>query len=115
MTRNYKNFKTTSFLSEGSALEGVLTVKGGIRIDGSLKGRIHSESVVYLGDTADIEADIEAEAVISSGKVAGNIASVQQVQVNLPGSVKGSIETRELVLEKGVYFDGSCKITTPHR
>ena len=34
--------------------------------------------------------------------------------VDVPGgSINGSIETRELVLEKGVFFDGSCKITEP--
>jgi cytoskeletal protein CcmA (bactofilin family) len=37
------------------------------------------------------------------------------VQLSLPGSVKGSIRTRELVLEKGVFFDGSCTIVEPDR
>jgi cytoskeletal protein CcmA (bactofilin family) len=62
-----------------------------------------------------VEADIHARAVISSGHVEGDIVSAEHVQLSLPGSVKGSIRTRELVLEKGVFFDGSCTIVEPDR
>ena len=113
MPKELRNAKTTSFISEGTVLEGVLEVKGGIRIDGALKGTIHSDSVVILGDTAQVQANIVAAVVVSSGKVEGDIHSETQVQVNLPGSVKGSIRTRELILEKGVFFEGSCQIIEP--
>ena len=110
MAKSFRDVKTTSFLAEGTELNGLLTVKGGIRIDGRVKGEIQSESVVYVGAQAEIEADIVAEGVIASGKIRGNIHSGRQVMLNLPGSVVGSIETRELILEKGVYFDGECRI-----
>lgn len=110
MAKNFRNVKTTSFIAEGTELAGTLTVKGGIRIDGRVKGDIHSDSVVFLGESARINANIHAKAVISCGKITGDIASAQQVEISNPGSIKGSIETRELTLERGVFFDGSCKI-----
>jgi len=113
MPKELRNTKTTSFISEGTVLEGILEVKGGIRIDGRVKGAIHSDSVVILGDTARVNADIIAAVVVSSGKVEGDIHSETQVQVSLPGSLKGSIRTRELILEKGVFFEGSCQIIEP--
>ena len=113
MTKDFKTTKTTSFLGKGTDLDGSLTVRGGIRIDGKLKGEIHSNSVVLLGESARIKGNIDAEAVISSGQIEGNITSAKHVQISHPGKIKGSIETRELVLEKGVYFDGSCKIIEP--
>jgi cytoskeletal protein CcmA (bactofilin family) len=106
MAQSFRDHKTTSFLAEGTELEGVLHVKGGIRIDGKLKGEILSESVVYVGDQAEIEANISAEGVISSGR----ITTGQQVMVSMPGSVKGAVVTRELILEKGVYFDGTVTL-----
>jgi cytoskeletal protein CcmA (bactofilin family) len=115
MAKDFRQVKTTSFLGEGTELEGSLSVKGGLRIDGSLKGTIRSESVVILGDTAQVSANISARAVISSGHVEGDITHATSVQVSLPGSVKGAIETKELILEKGVFFDGSCKIIAPER
>ena len=111
MAQSFRDHKTTSFLAEGTELEGVLHVKGGIRIDGKLKGEIVSESVVYVGEQAEIEANISAEGVITSGKITGDITTGQQVMVSMPGSVKGAVVTRELILEKGVYFDGTVSLT----
>ena len=110
MAKNPKNVKTTSFLAAGTEMEGKLSVKGGIRFDGKLKGSLQSDSVVFLGDTARIQANIQADAVVSSGKVDGDVYSASHVHLSNPGAVKGTIETRELVLEKGVFFSGTCKI-----
>ncbi len=110
MAKDYRNVKTTSFLAKGTKLVGTLTIKGGIRIDGQVNGEINSESAVFVGDSAQVNANIQAPVVISSGKITGDITSAQQVQITNPGSVKGAIETRELMVEKGVFFDGSCKI-----
>ena len=110
MAKNFDNVKTTSFLGERTDLDGVLTVKHGIRIDGRLSGKIQSASVVYLGKSAHITADITAEALITSGKVEGDVKARENVHVSLPGSIRGGIETQELVVEKGVFFDGYCRI-----
>ena len=110
MSKIFSDVKTTSFLAEGTELDGVLEVRGGLRIDGRIKGEIRSESVVYVGEQADIRANISAEGVVANGKIRGNIRSARQVVLNLPGSIIGSVETRELILEKGVYFDGECSI-----
>lgn len=113
MMKGYSHVKTTSFLGENTELIGTLTVTGGLRVDGRIQGAIHSESVVTLGAGAVVRANIRARAVISSGRIEGDITSAELVQVALPGTIKGAIETRELVLERGVFFDGSCKIIEP--
>ena len=113
MSKDYRHAKTTSFLGQGTELEGNLEVRGGLRIDGRLKGHIRSGSVVTLGETAVVEADIHAEAVISSGRVVGDIHAAEHVELSLPGAVTGSIRTREITLEKGVFFDGSCPTVEP--
>ena len=60
MAKEFKSVKTTSFIAEGTELVGKLTIKGGIRIDGRVKGDIFSESVVFLGDSAKVDANIQA-------------------------------------------------------
>ena len=110
MKKEHRSVKTTSFLGESTYLEGTLTIKGGLRVDGQIRGQVHSESMITLGDNAVVEADITARTVISSGTIRGDIHLADYVQISLPGSIEGSIETRELILEKGVFFDGSCKI-----
>ena len=113
MKKDHKHSKTTSFLGENTRLEGTLTIKGGLRVDGQIKGKIRSESMITIGETALIQADLEARTIISNGHIEGEIRSADYVEISLPGSIKGSIETRELILEKGVFFDGTCKIIEP--
>jgi len=110
MIKDFRSAKTTSFLGEQTEVQGDLEVEGGIRIDGHVVGDVRCKSVVYLGATGSVKGNITAEALISSGKVEGNVTSRQHVQVSLPGSIKGDIETAELILEKGVYFDGQCRM-----
>jgi cytoskeletal protein CcmA (bactofilin family) len=97
-------------VGEQTELLGDLEVEGGIRIDGHIVGDVHCKSVVYLGESGTVKGNITASAFISSGKVEGNVVSHQHVQVSVPGSVKGDIETAELILEKGVFFDGYCRM-----
>jgi len=111
--RDFRNAKTTSILGEQTELLGDLDVEGGIRIDGRIVGDVRCKSVVYLGETGSVKGNVTAEAFISSGKVEGNVVSRQHVQVSLPGSIKGNIETAELILEKGVFFDGQCRMIAP--
>jgi cytoskeletal protein CcmA (bactofilin family) len=113
MPKDFKQAKTTSIIGEHTELDGDLVVEGGIRFDGKIRGDIHCKSVVYLGETAEVKGNIIAEAVISSGRIEGNVTARQHIQVTLPGSIKGDIQTSELILEKGVYFHGSCKMTEP--
>ena len=110
MVKDFRTAKTTSFLGEQTEIEGDLEVEGGIRIDGHIVGDVHCKSVVYLGESGSIKGNVTAEALISSGKVEGNVVSRQHVQLSLPGSIKGDIETAELILEKGVFFDGQCRM-----
>ena len=108
-----KEQKTTSFLSESCELKGNLHTKGGIRIDGKISGVLNCESVLYIGETGVIEADISTKSMVSGGKINGNITAEDTVQLNAPGSVKGDIRTCYLGIEKDVYFNGRCQLLSP--
>lgn len=109
----FKDSKTTSFFSEEIELEGELSLKGGIRIDGILKGEIECEATVYCGDTAKIEADIIADSVISSGQIEGDIIAENMIKINNPGTLSGQVRTSSLGLEKGAFFNGRCHMLNP--
>lgn len=110
MSRKPQNAKITTIIPSGMELEGTLKAKGGVRIDGRFRGQIDSESVVHIGEKAEVHADIKARVLFSSGRIQGNIIAVDQVALSLPGSVEGSISTRDLSVEKGVFLKGSCRI-----
>ena len=113
MAKFLKEFKTTSFLSESLDLSGNLYVKGGIRIDGTLKGQLNSESTVYVGDEAVVDADIVTKSIISSGTVRGTISAEDTVKIMNPGRLEGEVETCNLEIEKDVFFNGKCRLLSP--
>lgn len=108
-----KEFKTTSFLDRSIELKGKLHIKGGIRIDGKVKGIIKSESTIYAGDTAMIEAEISTVSLVASGKIKGKVFAEDTVKIIESGSITGDIHTCNLGIDKNVYFNGKCQILNP--
>ncbi|MCP4749529.1 MAG: polymer-forming cytoskeletal protein [Proteobacteria bacterium] len=108
-----KEFKTTSFISDSCELRGNLYTRGGIRIDGKVSGLLNCGSTIYVGETADIEAEIVTRSLVSGGSITGDITAEDTVQINKPGSIRGEIKTCNLGIEKDVYFNGKCQLLSP--
>ncbi len=98
-------------LGKGSSFEGKLTFEGTVRIEGKFSGEIHTTDVLVIGEGAKVEAEISAgTVVITGGEVRGNIRAKLAVELDKGAKVHGNIETPVLRVEKGVVFNGSCKM-----
>jgi cytoskeletal protein CcmA (bactofilin family) len=99
-----------TLLGRGSEFEGKLTFEGTVRIDGKLSGEIFSEDVLVIGEGAHVSAEIDVGVLIVEGSVNGNIKAKRAVELHAPARVKGNIETPSLYIDKGVMFEGNCKM-----
>ncbi len=99
-----------TLLGKGSTFEGKLTFEGTVRIDGALSGEIFSDHVLVVGEGAMVKAKIEVGTLIVEGTVEGNIKAAQLVELHAPAKVRGNIETPSLFIDKGVIFEGACKM-----
>jgi len=84
-----------------------------IRIDGRVEGEIITKGTLVVGESAVIQADINASTVVSGGRITGNITASEKVQLLAPAIVSGGIKTPLLVLEEGARFNGSCEMGGP--
>jgi cytoskeletal protein CcmA (bactofilin family) len=100
----------TTLLGRGSEFDGKLTFEGTVRVDGKLKGEIFSEDVLVIGEGAQVSAEIDVGVIIVEGNVTGNIKAKRAVELHAPAKVKGNIETPSLYIDKGVVFEGHCKM-----
>jgi len=105
-----KSDEITTVLGKGSEFEGKLHFEGTLRIEGVFHGEIKSDSVLVVGEGAKVSAEVEIGTVIINGQVNGNIKAKQGVEIRAPGRMVGNIETPSLIIEKGVSFDGQCKM-----
>ena len=99
-----------TLLGKGSTFDGKLTFEGTVRIDGRLSGEIFSDDVLVVGEGAEVKAKIEVGTLIVEGRVEGNIRATQLVELHAPARVRGNIETPSLFIDKGVIFEGNCKM-----
>lgn len=99
-----------TLLGKGSEFEGKLSFEGQVRIDGKFSGQIFTKDVLVVGDGARVNAEVNAGTVIVHGLVEGNIRATQLVELHQPGKIKGNIETPNLSIDRGVIFEGTCKM-----
>lgn len=102
--------EVNALLGKGSEFEGKLTFEGAVRIDGTFSGEIFTQDTLIIGEGARVSAQIEAGTVIVYGDVQGNITTTELIELHAPARLKGDIETPNLVIDRGVMFEGSCKM-----
>ena len=89
-------------------LSGVLKSAQGVWILGSFQGQIETKDGVWIGPEASVDANIQARVLVSAGEVRGNVQDAEVVQLTLPGSFEGQLQTQLLSVEDGVRLKGPC-------
>jgi cytoskeletal protein CcmA (bactofilin family) len=95
-----------------SELEGRLSCKQTLRIDGWVKGEVECERTVLVGDGARVFASITAEEVQISGVVEGDITARRKITLQRTAAVQGDLTTPGIVIEEGAKLKGRIVIGT---
>lgn len=101
----------TALLGRGTHFEGKLHFEGRVRIDGSFKGEIQSDDTLIIGDGADVTAEIDvATVIVRGGSVNGNVRARTAIEIHAPGKLHGNIHSPSVFIDRGVEFQGSCRM-----
>ena len=95
-----------AFVGHEVEFSGVLTYKGNVRIDGTFDGEIETDDTLFIGEQANVKAQIRAGSVIASGRIKGDITAAQRVELKSPAIIDASISTPKLSMDNGVIFNG---------
>jgi len=90
--------------------EGDLVFEHSLKINGTFKGTIKSPGFLYIGESAVVEADIEAGVLILEGEVKGNIIARERAELMSTARLYGDLETAKLQICDGVVFEGKCRM-----
>ena len=99
-----------ALLGKGSEFEGKLTFEGTVRIDGIFSGEIFTEDTLIIGEGARVAAQIEAGTLIVHGEVEGDVRTSNLIELHSPATLRGNIEPPNLEIDRGVVFEGSCRM-----
>ena len=100
-----------AFLGPGSQFEGKLVFNEIVRLDGAFRGEVTSHDTLIVGESADIQADVQVGTLILSGRFKGNVKAKSRVELRAPAQVDGTIETPALSVEDGVILNGTITMT----
>jgi len=100
-----------SILQEGVVVRGELEAKGDVRLDGRLEGKIVVSERLTIGNTGGVIAEVEANEVIVMGKFEGSIRARNRLELKKGARVVGDLSTANLVIEEGVHFEGTSKMS----
>lgn len=92
-------------------LEGALKSGANVRLDGTFTGTLEISGNVLVGETAKINADINARNISIAGAVRGNVSG-RKVQLLRTGRIWGDIRAQALTTEEGAFIDGKITIMT---
>ena len=100
-----------AYLGSDALFKGTLSFEGTVRIDGKFEGRVNTSDTLVVGETGDLQADIEAGTVICRGKMRGTIVASKKVELHPSSKIVGDVQTPALSIELGAILDGNCNMT----
>ena len=99
--------RTTAWIGSSLRIEGKITSRENLTIDGDVEGSIEvGGRGLLIGAGASVKADLVAGTITISGTVIGNIVAADKVDIRSTGSIEGDIVTPRLVMAEGAVVSG---------
>lgn len=96
-------------IGSSMTIEGELTGKEDLIIDGKVKGKILvTGHQLTIGENGHVSAEIhDASRVVVQGEMVGDISADDKIEIETTGSMLGNIRAPRVVLAEGSRFKGS--------
>lgn len=103
--------EAVTLIGEDAYFNGLLAVKGSLRVEGAVEGDITDAVSVEIGSKGRVKGNISTETLSVAGVVEGDVAAASRVELLAQSSLRGNIRTSSLRIEEGARFDGGCSMT----
>ena len=105
-----KNPGQLTHLSSTTVIVGDITVENDIRVAGSIKGTISANGHLIVEQSGSLEGEIKTTSATIAGRIKGNILCAERLILESKAQFSGDIKTKQLVIEDGAIFQGSCEM-----
>ena len=97
-------------LAAGSKFKGTADVAGTVRVEGDAEGKIKAADSLVVGNTGNVQAEVEARRAVVNGRFEGKISAREGVEFQSGSHVEADVKAKNMVMEDGVRFRGNCEI-----
>ena len=106
-----KEAEHTTYIEEGSEIDGKFTFTGTVVMNGRLRGEIVSNDNLIIGEKGVVNANIRAGVVHISGEVVGDVVASDRVELREKCRVYGDVSAPVVIIAEGALFEGQCRMT----
>jgi cytoskeletal protein CcmA (bactofilin family) len=108
---NRKNKSTIdSLIGSSTSIEGDVHFKGGLRIDGHVKGNVIAESgtasILVISEQAVIDGEVRAGHVVVNGVINGPVISTELIELQSKAKISGDVHYKALEMMNGALVSG---------
>ncbi|NOX88837.1 MAG: polymer-forming cytoskeletal protein [Calditrichaeota bacterium] len=95
-----------NFIGKGTFVNGEIFTESNLRIDGKVKGKVVCKNTLTIGETGQVEGEVEATSAIVGGKVNGKLFIKQKLVLESKSSLIGELKASKLIIDEGAIFQG---------
>jgi cytoskeletal protein CcmA (bactofilin family) len=96
-------------------IDGEISGGEDLVIQGTVKGKIALKESLIVAGSGVVEADVETQNVEIAGKVTGNIAATDRVELKSDCRVVGDIKAPRILIADGASFKGNVDMDVGKR
>ena len=99
-----------SLIGVGTRIEGNIVFKGGLRIDGEVRGDISCENgqqgILVISERASVEGEVTVGHVVINGTVIGPVCASESLELLASARVTGDVEYHQIEMQQGAVIQG---------
>jgi cytoskeletal protein CcmA (bactofilin family) len=99
-----------SLIGQSTSIEGDLHFKGGLRIDGKVKGNVIADegqqSLLVLSENARVEGEVRVSHLIVNGEIVGPVYSSDLLELQPKARINGDVHYKALEMHGGALVSG---------
>ena len=109
------NMQEQATIGKSLVIKGEVTGSESLYIDGRVEGSINLPgNRVTIGRNGVVNANVTAREIVVIGKLKGNLAASDRVDIRNEGSLTGDVVAQRISIEDGAFFKGGIDIRKPN-
>ncbi|MDE0885740.1 MAG: polymer-forming cytoskeletal protein [Myxococcota bacterium] len=92
--------------------KGELSGSEDLEVNGTVEGDVKlPNNTLTVGQTGHVKASISAKSILVVGRVTGDVAATERIEIEASGIVEGDLRAPRLLVKEGAVMNGSVEMT----
>ena len=102
---------TGGFISSEVSIEGDLSFRNELLIDGKVNGKINATGALIVGKGGRIRGEVRVKSLTIQGTIEGNVFASERCVLEPGATLRGDVESPRLALDEKASFLGRATIS----